>query len=61
MELQVTLWIHATCFIKTLPESSPDYYAEAFEIATEEDEIIPVKLEDGVEGYRLNPAYESED
>lgn len=47
--------------IAALPESSPDLYTEAFEIAIEEDEIIPVKLQGGVEGYRLNPEYELED
>lgn len=31
---------------------------DVFEIATEEDEILPITLETGEEGYRLNPEYE---
>jgi hypothetical protein len=34
---------------------------EVLEIATEEDEILPTPFEDGEEGYRLNPNYETDD
>ena len=37
--------------------SSPDYLKEAFEIATEDNEILPITLENGDEGYKINPEF----
>jgi hypothetical protein len=41
--------------------SDPEYLKDAFEIATEEDEILPITLENGEEGYRPNPVFYEED
>jgi hypothetical protein len=47
--------------IKALPESPPDYYTDAFEIAADENEILPIELPNGEQGYRLNPDFENEE
>lgn len=47
--------------IKQLFMDDPKYIADAFEIATEEDEILPITLEDDEDGYRLNPDFDKED
>jgi len=39
----------------------PRYVNEAFSIALDDDEIIPITLDNGEEGYRLNPEFETED
>jgi len=41
--------------------SDPEYLKDAFEIATDEDEIIPVTPENGEEGYRIDPDFDEED
>lgn len=41
--------------------SDPEYLKDAFEIATEEDEILPITMKNGEEGYRLNPDFDKED
>jgi len=43
--------------IKQLFMSAPDYLKEAFEIATEDNEILPIALENGDEGYKINPEF----
>lgn len=47
--------------IKQLFMDEPDYLKDAFRIATEENEILPVVLDGGEEGYRLNPTFHEED
>ena len=44
--------------IKQLFMDDPEYLKEAFEIATEENEILAITLDDGEEGYRLNPEFD---
>lgn len=47
--------------IKQLFMDDPDHLKDAFEIATDEDEILPITLDNGEEGYRLNPDFENDD
>ena len=49
--------------VKQLFMTDPEYVDTAFRFLTEfdEKEIIPIKLDNGEEGYRLNPAYYDED
>ncbi|UCH05008.1 MAG: hypothetical protein JSW05_02290 [Candidatus Thorarchaeota archaeon] len=47
--------------IGQLFRSDPDYLKEAFAIATEENEILPITLENGEDGYRINPEFYEED
>ncbi len=41
--------------------SNLEYLKDAFEIATEEDQILPITLENGEEGYCINPDFDEED
>lgn len=43
--------------IEQLFMDDPKYLDHAFEIATEEDEILPIILDTGEEGYRYNPEF----
>lgn len=47
--------------IKQLPDFPADYIEEGFRIATEDKEIIPIMLENGEEGYKVNPDFDEED
>ncbi|MFX1417019.1 MAG: hypothetical protein ACFFC0_09410 [Promethearchaeota archaeon] len=47
--------------IRQLFRSDPDYLNEAFAIATEENEIVPITLKNREEGYRVNPEFYEED
>jgi hypothetical protein len=49
--------------IKQLFTQDPEYVEKAFQYATDEEvnEIIPVVLENGEEGYKINPKYFQED
>jgi hypothetical protein len=47
--------------IKQLFTDDPKYLADAFEIATEENEILSVTLENGEVGFRRNPDFDKED
>lgn len=38
----------------------PRHVNEAFAIVLDEDEVIPVTLENGEEGYRINPDFDEE-
>lgn len=46
--------------VRQLFRSDPDYLKEAFAIATEENEIVPITLENGEDGYRINPEFYEE-
>jgi hypothetical protein len=46
--------------IKQLFRSDPDYLKDAFEIATEENEILSIVLDNGEEGFRINPDFHKE-
>jgi hypothetical protein len=46
--------------IEQLFMDDPKYLDHAFEIATEEDEILSIILDSGEEGYKYNPEYNEE-
>ncbi len=43
--------------IKQLPDFPSDYIEEGFRIATEDKEILSIVLENGEEGYKINPDF----
>ena len=47
--------------IKQLFRSEPKYLEDAFDIATDENEILPITLDDGEDGYKINPDFEYDD
>ena len=47
--------------IKQLFMDDPQYVNEAFAIATSEDEILPITLENNEEGYHFNPDFEEDE